>query len=128
MTATLKTRQFIALSVIFLLSLLVAVFSENYYLALIPFAAILLYAGWNNPRFIFLILLFSLPFSFEYNFSPALGTDIPDEGLMLLTSLVVVALLVHNRQSYTKELLEHPLIILLLLHLIWIIIKDFSFY
>ena len=121
MTATLKTRQFIALSVIFLLSLLVAVFSENYYLALIPFAAILLYAGWNNPRFIFLILLFSLPFSFEYNFSPALGTDIPDEGLMLLTSLVVVALLVHNRQSYTKELLEHPLIILLLLHLIWII-------
>jgi len=121
MTATLKTRQFIALSVIFLLSLLVALFTENFYLLLIPFVVLLLYAGWNNPRFIFLVLLFSLPFSFEYNFTPTLGTDIPDEGLMLLTSLVVIALLIHNRKAYTRSLVSHPLFILLLLHLIWIV-------
>ena len=107
---TLKTRQFIALSVVFLLSLLSAVITEIYYLVLVPFVVLVFYAGWNNPRIIFLTLLFSLPFSFEYNFTPTLGTDIPDEGLMLLTSLVVFALLIYNRYTYTRSLVSHPLV------------------
>ena len=122
MTATLKTRQFIALSVVFLLSLLSAVITEIYYLVLVPFVVLVFYAGWNNPRIIFLTLLFSLPFSFEYNFTPTLGTDIPDEGLMLLTSLVVFALLIYNRYTYTRSLVSHPLVVLLLVHLAWIIV------
>ena len=122
MTATLKSRKFIALSVTFLLSLLSAVLSEIYYLVLVPFVLLVFYAGWNNPRFIFLTLLFSLPFSFEYNFTTTLGTDIPDEGLMLLTSVVVIALLIHSRYTYAKSLLRHPLVTLLLIHLAWIIV------
>ena len=122
MTATLKSRQFITLSVIFLLSLLCAVFTEIYYLVLVPFAVLVFYAGWTHPRFIFLTLLFSLPFSFEYNFTPTLGTDIPDEGLMLLSGLVGIALLIYKRPSYSRRLVSHPLVILLLVHLVWIIV------
>ncbi|HEX6193180.1 MAG TPA: O-antigen ligase family protein [Chitinophagaceae bacterium] len=122
MTVSLKTRQFISLSVIFILSLAVAVYLENYYLVLVPFALLLLYAAWNNPRFIFLLLLFSLPFSFEYNFTPLLGTDIPDEGLMLLASFVAIAGLINSKASNTRNIINHPLVILLFLHLAWIVI------
>ena len=122
MTVSLKTRQFISLSVIFILSLAVAVYLENYYLVLVPFALLLLYAAWNNPRFIFLLLLFSLPFSFEYNFTPLLGTDIPDEGLMLLASFVAIAGLINSKASNTRNIINHPLVILLFLHLVWIVI------
>ena len=73
MTATLKTRQFIALSVVFLLSLLSAVITEIYYLVLVPFVVLVFYAGWNNPRIIFLTLLFSLPFFIRIQFHTHTG-------------------------------------------------------
>lgn len=44
------------------------------------------------PRVLFLVLLFTIPWSVETTFSNGLGTDLPDEPLMVLLSFCVLAL------------------------------------
>ena len=76
--------------------------------------------------FIFILLLASLPFSFEYNFTSSLGTDIPGEALMGLTTLVAFAYWLYHPASIKKQTLAHPLLLWLLVHLCWIGIAAFD--
>ena len=99
-----------------------AVFTEQYFLITIPFALLLFYAGWQNQNTVFLLLLFTLPVSFEYNFSSGLGTDIPDELLMLFVSLLFFAYWLYSPKVISKSILQHPLLLLLLVILCWIFI------
>ena len=92
-----------------------AVYMENYFLVLVPFAALLFYAGWQRRNSLFFLLLASLPFSFEYNFSSGLGTDIPDELLMLLVSVLFFAYFLYAPKALSKEVKRHPLLFLLIL-------------
>ena len=96
-----------------------AVFTEEYFLITIPFALLLFYAGWQNQNTVFLLLLFTLPVSFEYNFSSGLGTDIPDELLMLFVSLLFFAYWLYSPKVISKSILQHPLMLLLLVILCW---------
>ena len=100
----------------------IAVFTEQYILAAIPFAILLFYAGWQNRNGVFLILLFTLPLSFEYHFSSSLGTDIPDEFLMLFVSGVFIAYWVYSQKAIPINSLQHPLLLLLLISLGWTMI------
>ena len=102
-----------------------AVFTEQYFLITIPFALLLFYAGWQNPNIVFLLLLFTLPVSFEYNFSSGLGTDIPDELLMLFVSLLFFAYWLYSPKAISKSILQHPLLLLLLVILCWTFITVF---
>lgn len=77
---------FITLSGLFVLTLVLAILTGKYYLAAIPFGVLLFYSGWQSLSFIFFLLIASLPFSTEYQFSSSLGTDLPDEPLMLVTT------------------------------------------
>lgn len=107
----------------FLSALAFALLLDNYFLLAIPFAAILFYAGWLNPSLAFYALLFSLPFSFEYNFSSSLGTDIPDELLMLLTAGLCLLYAIFNRRTISSEIRKHPLVFLLTLLLSWMLVS-----
>lgn len=107
----------------FLSALALALLLDNYYLLAIPFATILLYAGWLNPSLVFYTLLFSLPFSFEYNFSSSLGTDIPDELLMLLTAGLYLIYAILNRNTIRSQIRKHPLVFLLTLLLSWMLVS-----
>ena len=98
---------------LFLLALVAASLLESYYVLAIPFGVLLLNAGWRNPSLVFYGLLFSLPLSFEYSFSATLGTDIPDELLMLLTAGLFLIYGIYNRQAISREIKTHPLIFLL---------------
>lgn len=106
----------------FLSALGLALLLDNYYLLAIPFAAILFYAGWLNPSLAFYALLFSLPFSFEYNFNSSLGTDIPDELLMLLTAGLYLLYAIFNRRTISAQIRQHPLIFLLTLLMSWMLV------
>lgn len=114
--------RFGMLAGVFVISLFTAVLLRQYFFLLIPFVGLLFYSGWQQPRFIFFLLLASLPFSFEYNFSPALGTDIPDEALMLLTSFLFLAYWINYPGSITRHTLLHPLLVLLFIHLCWTVL------
>lgn len=113
---------FASLAGLFILVLFLAFFSELFWLITIPFAALFLYAGWQNRNAVFFLLLLTLPLSFEYNFSPTLGTDIPDEFLMLLTSFFFFAYWLYSPQAVSGKLWRHPLFFLLLVMLGWMLV------
>jgi len=107
---------------LFLLALVAAFLLDSYYVLAIPFGALLLNAGWRNPSLVFYGLLFSLPFSFEYSFSATLGTDIPDELLMLLTAGLFVIYGIYNRQTISRDIKIHLLIFLLTILCGWMLV------
>lgn len=113
---------FALLAGLFILVLFLAFFSELYWLIAIPFAALFLYAGWQNRNTVFFLLLLTLPLSFEYNFSSTLGTDVPDEFLMLLTSFFFFAYWLYSPKSVSRKVWEHPLFFLLLVMLGWMLV------
>jgi len=108
---------------LFLAAIAAAVLYDRYFLIGIPFGVLLLFAGWLNPSLVFYSLLFSLPLSFEYNFSVALGTDIPDEFLMLFTSGLFLIYTLYNRNAISRELKTHPLIFLLAILCSWMLVS-----
>lgn len=99
-----------------------AVMSEQPFYMLIPFSAIALYSGWQNSRILFFLLIAALPFSMEYNFSATLGTDLPDEPMMLLVTGLFIARLIYNPRVLDKARSFHPLLLLLALTLLWAIV------
>jgi len=96
--------------------------SDYYILLAFPFIVIFLWFSWQNTNVIFYLLLFSLPLSFEYSFSPSLGTDVPDEFLMLLVSILITGYICYSKKPFSKYILSHPLFILLITSLTWTII------
>jgi O-antigen ligase len=98
-----------------------AVLISLYWIAAIPFVFLFFYLGWQQWSFIFFLLIFSLPWSVEYNFNPTLGTDLPDEPLMLLTAGLFIAYWFY-KPSDLSSVWKHPLVVLLLLHFGWIIV------
>lgn len=115
-------RLFGSLAASFIAAVAIAVVTEQYWLVSIPFAVLFFYGGWQNKSIIFFLLLASLPFSFEYNFSPQLGTDIPDEPLMLLVSVIFFCYWLFSSGSSREKARVHPLLFLLALALCWTLV------
>lgn len=116
-----NTYPFALLAASFLLSLAAAMLFQQFYLVAIPFALLFFYSAWQRISIVFFLLLISLPFSFEYSFTPSLATDIPDEGLMLLVSLLFLGYSLY-RPELLRHTWQHPLLILLFFHLAWMIV------
>jgi len=108
---------------LFIVSAAAGIYTGFYGLFAIPFAVIFFYAGWQNINACFFLLLLSLPFSFEYHFSPELGTDLPDELLMLLVSFLFFAYWCYKPGRISKETLKHPLLLLLAAWVCWMILS-----
>ncbi len=110
------------LAAIFILSAASAIYTDQYLLLVIPFSVLFFYFGWLNRNTVFYLLLICLPFSFEFSFSESLGTDVPDEMLMLLVSFVFFAYWVYHYKSIVRELKFNPLLFLLSAWVIWMLI------
>ena len=117
-----KQFQFGFFAGVFVLSLIAAIYTEQYFFVAVPFTILLLYSAWQHLNVLFFVLLFSLPFSVEYHFSQTLGTDLPDEFLMLLVSGLFFFYWIYHPKAIQKKILLHPLLLLLFILLIWIII------
>ena len=118
-----KNTWFGLFSAFFILAVTAAVYKGEWFLAAIPFAALFLLAGWQKSEHIFFLLLFTLPFSFEYQFTAQLGTDLPDEVLMLFVSFLFVAAWLHSPKLLPLQTIRHPLIIGLFLTLAWVMLS-----
>jgi O-antigen ligase len=73
------------------------------------------------PVILFYVLVASIPWSVEYHFSNALGTDLPDEPLMLLAAFAALTLLVMHRKTITKKPV-HMLLLLVGIQLAWTLV------
>jgi O-antigen ligase len=120
---------FIALSGLFVLLLGIAILTDKYYLIAIPFGILLFYSGWQSLSFVFFLLIASLPFSTEYQFSANLGTDLPDELLMLVTTGLFFLHLANSSMRNFLKTAWHPLLWCLFAVMCWAFISSlFSTY
>ena len=124
MIAVVKNNNwlFFGLSLLFFAFIGWAALSGEYFFALLPFAGLFLLAGWQSMQLVFLLLLFSLPFSIEYQVTETLGTDFPDELLMWLVSALFFCYWLYKPRSISRQVWSHPLILLLLLSIAWAIV------
>lgn len=124
MTASAYNNRFIFafIGLVFITALGISLaFNSNWWL-LIPFAVLLVISAWQNPAFLFYLLVLVLPFSFEYNFSPTLATDVPDESLMWACTAIFIASFLFRIEWY-RPYLKHPLVWLLFIQLLWILLS-----
>lgn len=91
-----------------------------YFLA-IPIAMVAAIFLIQHPQLLLYALMLSIPWSVEFNFTPTLGTDLPDEPLMLLGALSVAVFLLYQRQNISIKKL-HPLVIIISLQFLWAVI------
>jgi O-antigen ligase len=98
-----------------------AVITSLYWLVFIPFGFLLFYASWQQWQIAIYLLIFSLPWSIEYSFNTSLATDLPDEPIMWLTTILFLAYFIF-RPSEIFSKTKHPLVTLLLFSLAWIIV------
>ncbi len=118
-----KNKIFFGLSAsLFIIVAAAAALTGLYGLIAFPFLVLFFYAGWQNRDLIFYLLLLSLPFSFEYHFSSALGTDVPDEFIMVFVAFLFFACWVYSPWQITSKKLRHPLLILWLIVIAWTMI------
>lgn len=85
-------------------------------------ATILLLVSVYSGQWIFLLLLCTLPFSFEYHFSNGWSTDIPAEFLMLWTGVLSLFILASKTGTRTQPFRIHPLVMILLAWMAWILL------
>ncbi|MCZ2458293.1 MAG: O-antigen ligase family protein [Chitinophagales bacterium] len=110
---------FLLLAGLFLVFLFVSVFTGDYFWILIPFGIIGGYFGWQHGNLLFFFLLAAIPFSAEYQVTPELGTDIPDEFMMLITAGVFLLYFIYNPKVLTGNYKTHTLLFFLFLSVIW---------
>lgn len=121
---TLRTEQvlFIAFAAITLLSLLGALYTEEWLVAAAPAVVLLGYLTLVDFRKVFYLMLFCIPLSTEWVFPNGFGTDLPTEPLIVGLMLVFVAYALRHSNALQKEFLLHPVTLLLLLHWGWTIV------
>lgn len=129
MEALLRSYRFrISFSfVLFLASGIAAIILRQSWLLAIPFAWILLppvYAYCiRRTANLFWLLLIVLPLSAEVNVTPQLGTDFPDEFLLILLTAASIAAMIHRRSWFPRSAAAHPLFLVLLMYFGWLIIS-----
>jgi O-antigen ligase len=87
----------------------------------IPVALLSVYLLLQYPIILFYVLVASIPWSVEYHFSNALGTDLPDEPLMLLAAFAALTLFVMHRKTITLKPV-HMLLLLVGAQLAWTLV------
>ena len=105
----------------FVASTIVAIATSFYWLLVIPFGLLLFYAGWQQRQIIFYLLIIALPWSIEFSFNSALSTDLPDEPIMWLITVLFISYILFKPSEIAAKA-RHPLVVLLLCSLIWIVV------
>lgn len=119
----LELSTFAFLGTATVISVLAAFKTELYYIALIPFGLMVAYLAVINFKVLYFFLLAVLPPSIEYSFSGSLGTDLPDEPLMIGLTVVTLFFILTSYKFIPTGLGGNFLIVALTIHLFWIFIS-----
>jgi O-antigen ligase len=104
---------------LFFLVVVAAVVLQQWWWLVLPPALLFYIWTFEKPAVLFYLLIAAIPWSVEYQFTPALGTDFPDEPLMWANALTAVLLIVYKHKAIRQRLGTHPLLLLLGLQLLW---------
>ncbi|MGA1543802.1 MAG: O-antigen ligase family protein [Saprospiraceae bacterium] len=104
------------------LAILISILTSNWYILLIPMVILLGGISITQPKWIFYLLLLSLPISTEISFSNGLGTDLPSEPLMIGLCIIAIPLFITQPKILNKAFWTHPITLILGAHLGWTLI------
>ena len=98
---------------------LFATTTEQWVLLGLPVVALVAYWTVVDFRAVWFLLLALIPFSTEINLPGGLGTDLPDEPLMILLAGVYLLYALQRGTAADVRFLRHPITLLLLAALAW---------
>ena len=122
-------KAVIVYSLLFLFSLIISVVYNNLLCLLIPFVFFivekLFVIAITNTAKVFLVLVFCLPLSTEWQVTQKLSLDFPTEPILILLSFLGICKWLYDSSSFPKHLLKSSLFFLIMVHLIWLLINTF---
>lgn len=101
---------------------LIAIVTGQPLLGFVPAFLLAALMAIQQPTFLFYTLLFFIPWSVEVNLTDSLGTDLPDEPLMLLLSFTVLLIWICLGKNAWAGYSSSPILLLLLLGFAWSVI------
>jgi len=111
----------ILLAIVFLCTLFAAIFTHQLlWLLMVPILALIL-VGFVYPSFFYFLLFFTIPISTEWQITPSLGTDFPDEPLMWGISALII-MMIAAKKKVPISLLRQPIFLLLIAGLFWAVL------
>jgi O-antigen ligase len=114
-----KLYALIGIGTITLLALLLGIGLEFYPLFVLPLVVLVGYFAIFDFQQVYYLLLFCIPLTTQIHLSGAYALDVPGELLLLLLTLIYpLYLMVHKK--FPKSFIAHPLIQILILHILWI--------
>ena len=117
-------KVFAAITVI---SLMAAVALQSVIPVAIPAALLLFYVAIIDFRYIFFILIASIPLSVEYQLTDSFGTDLPTEPLMI--GLMGIYIIYSAKNGFVLRgsvFLKHPITLLVLLTFVWAVVATIN--
>ncbi len=115
------TPGFIALILCAIAGTVTSAVYDSPVLLVIPIAAVIAMFAVVDYKKLYLLLWASIPISTEVEFG-SVGADLPDEILMIAVTGVAILLFVHKGPKLNLKMLLHPISLLLLLHMGWLLI------
>ena len=76
----------------------------------------------QHTEYLFWLLLCFIPLSTEWQVTPSLGLDFPDEVLLMILTGIIIVRLLYQPQWFPLSVAKHPLWLVLIIYLFWIII------
>lgn len=113
-------------ALIVLASIFSAIITEIYFFAAIPLAVLLIYITLLDFKYTFFLLALCLPISSEVKLIGGFGTDLPSEPLMVGLMFVFLLFSLKNKERLSANFMKHPLTILILLHLGWMVLTTIT--
>ncbi len=113
---------FYSFSALVLATVLLCIYTENYLLLLIPGSFLFLYLCFIDMKFIYFLLLFTIPLSIEVQLPNGFATDFPTELLIGGMMILFFALILSNPKAFDVRFLKNPIIFVLTLHFAWILV------
>lgn len=71
---------------------------------------------------LFWVLIVCLPLSTEINITSFLGIDFPDEVILMLLTVFLIAKTVYQPSFFPSSILKHPLFLIVTLQLVWALV------
>ncbi len=103
-----------------IVSTLLGVALEQPLILLAPLGFLIIFLTLVDFKKIFFLFFAVVPFSVEFYLPGGIGTDLPTEPIMLLLLGISILLFIGSFYKISADVVRHPLVILILLHLFWI--------
>lgn len=108
-----------------LLAFGVVAFTGKTYWLYTPFIAFMVLLPFYNFKWFFWVFILSLPLSADVRFD-SLALALPDEPMMIAMLLLLIMLLIHNRNAIPKWLWQNTITVIILIQLFWTIVAVFA--